>query len=309
MKKFFRATALAVVAALALGTASACATVSAPDQIGLYYKLGPMDGNHFDHCFGSDTNYTWNNEVFYLPANLRTWNIAPDSTDSTAPIVVNAKPEENQPSGVQVSLWTQTNFTLNTDCGADMKDPNSPIVRWWDTIGRRYQANTDEGWKRMLQNTIVTALETSSRSVARDYTADVLVSNIQREEIQQRISTLFQGEIKRLVGGEYFCSPTYSPGGECGEVQVLLKDVDYTNASIQAARDEKQAAIERAAAAVAEAEGKVQAAEAVGDLYNNPAWIELELAKTKLAQVQACAASASCTIVIGSDGGVIVGSR
>ena len=162
----------------------------------------------------------------------------------------------------------------------------------------------------MLSNTIVTALETSSRSVVRSYTADDLVSGQKREEVQQKIATLFQSEIKRVVGGEYFCSPAFDRhNGQCGEVQILLKDVDYANPNIQAARDEKQAAVEKATALVAEAQGKVDAANKTGTLYNNPAWVELEKAKLQLQMVQECAKNQNCTIVLGADGGVNINPR
>jgi hypothetical protein len=269
---------------------------------------GPSDGNHFGHCYepGSSTDYVWNNETVLLPASLRTWNMAAEGGDTTQPITVNSAPESGQPSGVQVNLWMQTNFTLNTNCDGGA---SSPVVQFWEKVGRRYQANTDEGWKTMLQNTIVTALETSSRSVVRGYTADVLVSGTAREEVQDQIAALFQTEIRRVVGGEYFCSPTYDRhGGECGEVEVLLKDVDFSNPAIQQARDEKQAAIEAAAALVAEAQGKVEAAAKTGELYNTAAWVELEKARLQLEAVKACAANPNCTVVLGGDG-TIVGTR
>ena len=70
-----------------------------------------------------------------LPNSLRTWNIAPQGTpgaDSNAAIVVNSKPEADQPSGVQVSLWMQTNFALNTYCGANNRDHNAPLPQFWE---------------------------------------------------------------------------------------------------------------------------------------------------------------------------------
>lgn len=306
--------ALSVVLA---GVTAGCSEIAPPDEVGLYYMKGQIDGYHFDHCFdpGSTDKWIANNEVIKLPNSLRTWNIAPNGTpgaDSNTPIVVNAAPEKDQPSGPQVSLWTQTNFSLNTFCGKDNNDKNSPIVQFWEKIGRRYGADNDTGWKKMLSNTIVTALETSARSVVREYTADVLVSGTKREEVQTKISALFQTEIKRVVGGDFFCSPTFDRKTAelvCGEVQVLLKDVDYTNVDIQKARDEKQAAVERAAAQVAEAQGKVQAAAAQDKLYQNKAWIELELAKLKLQQVQACSANPNCTVILGADNGVIVNTK
>lgn len=303
--------------ALLAGGLAACSSIAPPDEVGLYYMEGPSDGYKFDHCFdpGSTTDAEWNNSIVLLPNSLRTWNIAPkgaEGADSNTPIVVNAAPEEGQPSGVQVSLWMQTNFALNTFCGKDDNDASSPIVQFWERVGRRYKADTDAGWADMLSNTIVTALETSARSVTRGYTADVLVSGQKREEVQSKIATLFQAEIKRVSGGEFFCSPTFdrkAPTPACGDVQVLLKDVDYSNPAIQAARDEKQAAVEKAAAAVAEAQGKVDAAAKIGSLYNNPHWVQLQQAQYQLLEVQACAANPNCTIVIGGNGAIITQNK
>lgn len=296
----------ATAAVLAVGSLAACSEIAPPDEVGLYYLEGPDDGFKFDHCYdpGSTTDAVWNNSVVLLPASLRTWNIAPPGTpgaDSNTPIIVNSKPEDGQPSGVQVSLWTQTNFSLNTYCGAEGKDAASPMVQFWEKIGRRYAADTPDGWKAMLSATIVTALETSARSVVRGYTADSLVSGQTREQVQSEIATLFQSEIKRVVGGDFYCSPTFdrkSPDHTCGEVGVLLKDVDYTNPDIQTARDAQQAAVLRAAAAVAEAQGKVDAANKLGQLYNNAAWVELQKAQLQLDAVKACAANPNCTIVM-----------
>jgi hypothetical protein len=316
-----RAVTLVILAGLGLGV-TACSEIAPPDEVGLYYMEGQSDGYKFDHCYdpGTTDDAIWNNSVMLLPNSLRTWNIAPKGTpgaDSNSAIVVNAAPEDGQPSGVQVALWSQTNFALNTFCGPENNDKNSPIVQFWEKIGRRYYVadNTNghtQWWQNMLNATIVTALETSSRSVVRGYTADVLVSGAKREEVQSKISALFQTEIKRVVGGDYFCAPTFdrkAPTPTCGEVQILLKDVDYANPAIQAARDEKQAAVERATAQVAEAEGKVKAAEKTQSLYNNAAWVQLELAKTQLEMVKACAANPNCTIVLGADGNVVVGKK
>lgn len=316
MKKNKRLAGVVLAGLLLVGGLSACSEIAPPDAVGLYYMEGPSDGYKFDHCYnpGATTDYVWNNSTVLLPASLRTWKISEDSTDSNKPIQVPSAPQAEQPGGVMMNIWTQTNFVLNTRCGADSKDPNSPIVQFWEKIGRRYQANTDPGWKNMLENTIVTALTTVTANVVREYQADELVSGVVKEEIQQKISRLFTPELKRLVGGDYFCGPTFSRESDaCPPVEVLLLPVDYANPSIQQARDEKQAAIERAAAEVAaaqgkaaaqvaEAQGKLDAANKLAQLLSNPAWLEYQ----RILAMQECAANANCTIVAGADG-VIVG--
>lgn len=299
--------ALLVVAMLA--TTAGCSTLAPPDQVGLFYYKGEFDGNKFHHCVkpGSSDEWEANNEVYWVPGNVRTWNIAKTGGDTATPITVAAKPENNQPSGVQVNVYPQTNLTLNTYCGDDNKDANSPLVQWWEKYGRRYEANTEEGWKRMLQNTVVTALETATRNVVRGYSADLLVAGTILPEVQQRIAAEFAIELKRVVGRDYFCGPTFDRlKADCPPVEVIVKDVDYTDPGIQEARNAKQKALEIAAAQVAEAEGKVRAAAAQKELYTNEAWLRLQELQMQLDAVKACAPAAGCTVVIGVNGSILV---
>lgn len=296
------------LAALLLFTVSvglaACATAP-PDYVGLYYMEGSSDGYHFDHCFepGVSDSWTANNSYVLLPTNLRTWNIAPEGGDTNRAIVVASKPETNQPSGVQVNVWAQVSLMLNTNCEGGK---TSTIVQFWEKIGRRYQADNDAGWKNMLLNTVVPALEKSVRVVVRNYAADPLVAGTNLPEIQEAIGKEFSTELERVTGGPYFCGPTFNRATKnCPQVQVLVKDVDYTDPGIQQARNEKQQALERATALVAEAEGKLRAANAQNALYDNPAWVQLEKAKIQLEIAKACGQNPNCHMVMGADGTII----
>jgi len=298
--------ALAAMGALLfLATVTACAEIAEPDIVGLYYMEGQSDGYKFDHCIdpGKSDDVLWNNSVVWLPNNLRTWNIAPEGGDTSRPITVASKPEANQPSGVQVNIWSQVNLMLNTNC-ADKG--NSPIVQFWEKIGRRYGADDDAGWKTMLLNTVVPALEKSTRVVVRNYSADPLVAGTSLPEIQEAIAREFSTELKRVTGGEFFCGPEFNRATTaCPPVQVLVKDVDYTDPGIQQARNDKQKALEQAAARVAAAQGEVDAAAKQRELYNNPAWVQLEKAKIQLEIAKACGQNPNCHMVMGSDGTII----
>lgn len=298
--------------------ATGCSTIAEPDKVGLYYMEGPSDGYKFDKCIdpGSTGPAEWNNSVVYLPTSLRTWNIAPDGGDTGAAVVVSTQPEPNQPSGVQVKVWSTTNFFLNTYC-----DKSGGVAKqFWENIGRRYKADTDDGWRNMLVQILVPALEKATQDVVRSYTADALVGNVGgiRAEAQDKISSQFTSELKRLAGGDYFCGPGFNRGKpECPEIELLIRDVDYADPGIQDARNAKQKAIELAAAKVAEAEGNAKAAVAQaqgevdaaakrGTLYENKAWVQLQLAEKQLEAIKACAASDKCTIIVGSNGNLIL---
>jgi hypothetical protein len=62
-----------------------------------------------------------------------------------------------------------------------------------------------------------------------------------------------------------------------------------------------------AAALVAEAQGKRDAANAVGALYNSPGWVALQKQiVASQALVDACKAAKECRLVVGPDGTVIM---
>jgi hypothetical protein len=309
--------AVSVIAALTL---TGCSSIAEPNKVGLYYAQGSIDGNHFDHCIdpGTAGSYPINDEVIWINADLRTWNIAASGGDTNTPITVTSKPDptNGQPSGVQVNVWTTTNFHLNTSCKGG-KD--SPLARWWNDIGRRYEADTDKGWIAMLQNTLVPALERADKSVIRNYSDADLVSGVVFDRVQQEISTVFQTELKRVVGGEYFCGPTFDRAKNpdvCPAVEVLVKDIDYTDPAIQDARNKKKVAVENAAAqvaaakgkadaAVAEAQGQVDAANKVRGLYGNAAWLKLQVMELNLQIAEACGKNPNCHMIMGTNGQII----
>ena len=169
------------------------------------------------------------------------------------PITVASKPEPNQPSGVQVNVWSQTNLMLNTACS----DGNSVLVQWWERMGRRYEADTTEGWREMLLNTVVPALEKAEAGrAARLQRGCAGCRDRLAGGAGEGVGTVRQ-EVKRLTGGDFFCGPTFSRGSNsCPPVEVLIKDVDYTDPGIQQARNDKQKAIEQASALVAEARAR-----------------------------------------------------
>lgn len=318
MTKRLRATVTAGIVAMGLVALTGCSTVAEPDRVGLYYMEGPSDGYKFKECIepGKTGSAEWNNSVVYLPTSLRTWNIAASGGDSSEATTVSTQPEPNQPSGVQVKVWSTTNFYLNTYC-----DKKGGVAKdWWEKIGRRYAADTDAGWVNMLKAILLPVLDKSVQDVIRSYGADALVGNVGgvRAEAQDKISTLFTTELKRSAGGDFFCGPSFDRSKpECPEIEIIVKDVDYADAGIQEARNSKQKAIELAAAKVAEAEGnaKAQVAQAQGELdaankrgtlYENKAWVQLQLAEKQLQAIQACAQSDKCTIVVGSNGNLIL---
>jgi len=316
--------------ALGLG---ACSTTSEPDKVGLYYMEGPSDGYQFGECIqpGKTGSPEWNNSVVYLPTSLRTW-VIDDMPDPTDPLnksviapgadsgnvtVVSAKPEKDQPSGVQVKISTKTSFYLNTFCDKS----GGKAKEFWEKIGRRYFADTDKGWKDMLEAEMTPIQNTIIKDVSRNYSADPFIANANGEqnEAQKTISERLAVEFNRLAGGQFFCGPTFNRASDtCPALEMLIIGVEYADRGIQAARNEKQKAVELAAAKlaeaqgiaaalVAEAQGKRDAANAVGALYNSPGWVALQKQiEAGKALIEACKQAKECRLIVGADGTLIM---
>ena len=326
-------TALSVAAAMVL---AGCSTVADPDAVGLFYQKGTSDGYKFLKCVNpgetgpSETElFGDNDELIQLPINARTWTIngmqvlGPDGktmiwapvpgADSGDEIVVSAKPEENQPSGVQIRVATKTSFRLNTFC-----DSNGGVVReFWEKIGRRYYvADPVNWWRNMLQAELVPTQQAVIKEIARSYSADPFIANLDGVQgaAQTAISQRLAAEFNRVAGGNFFCGPTFNRASkDCPGLELLILGVEYADAGIQAARNEKVRAIELAAAAletakgqanalVEEAKGKKNAAAEVANLYNSPGWVSLQLQILQLEAVKACAGNANCQMMIGGNG-------
>jgi hypothetical protein len=309
----FRVLALAVAGvALLLGSA-ACTITPQPDEIKLHYHGGPLEGNSFDRVvLPGDSAGNWNvaDTTIGLPTSLRTWNIAPGSADQDAPIVAPAK------DNVPVAVWLQVNMLLNTNTDDAEGFPGGTLREFWEVIGRRYKADTEGGWLDMMAVTVVPALTKAVTDTVRAYDSEPLVYNTDGvySEVQPEIGRRFQAELERLSGGDFFCGTSFVPdwrdgGGECPNVELILTNVDFANADIQAARDQRAVAEEEAAAALVEAQGHTAAQDELNQALADPAYLEYLIAQMQLQAAQACAQGANCTVIVGGGVNPVVPTR
>lgn len=295
-----RTVALAIVGLVVLLGSAACAITPQPDEIVLHYKGGPFNGNKFDRVIDPGTresNVTVADTDVSLPTSLRTWNIAADDgADQKDPIVVPTS------DGVLVHVWLQANFVLNSNY-TDIDDFDGGTIRkFWEEIGRRYKADTDKGWRAMMLVTVVPALEKATTDTVRAYEADPLVYNTDGiyTEVQEDIGDRFLDNLVRLSGGDFFCGPTFVRGsGECPDPELILRDVDFANPEIQAARDQRRTEQELAQARLEEAQGHLEAQERLNSALADPQYLDYLKAQMQLEAAKACAQSETCTFISG----------
>lgn len=367
-RKIFRVAGLIAVGVLATSSLAACGTPAAPDYLLVRYdKKVNGGGLSFKQCVqpSKKAGSTYNDQNFAMPVSLRTWNIRPEGGDTATPVQTGTKRRSvpgdkvgaTQP-GPDVNVYTKTEFYLNTDCGKAnaeglSTDKNSPIVRFWENTGRRYgvagegeSAFSDEGWKRMLLNTLVPAEEKAVRSSSRNFDADDLDGNTSGvwAQMEQQMANAFIAELQASIGGgDYFCGPQYrrdpvtgqpmivtwnetapdpsKPGqfiqvpksGTCPPVRISITDVSFSDSGVAAARAKVSAAQLNKQAADIDAQSKVDVANKLKEAGAEGAAVQAqqndllkEQEHTK--QVEACAKNPNCTVIVGN-AGVNVGAK
>lgn len=230
MNKTIRRGGIFLALAAVVVTLTACSTYAAPDQIILYYKAGTGDQRQFGECIqpGQSGSYPVDDEIYALPTSLRTWNIRPKGGDTADPIASGTLPETVngavQP-GPEVVVYATADFYLNSDCKAGAK---SPIVRFWESTGRRYGISADgtgedgdggfsqANFNRMLLNTLVPAEETALRQETRKYDADALDANTNNvwTTMERNLAPTFQQALEDKLGGKYFCGTGFAGGAK-----------------------------------------------------------------------------------------------
>lgn len=323
-KKVICRVGIASLLACGLGL-TACTVTPEPDVMVLRYTGGSFDGSHFKGCIdgGSKGDGTVNDTDITLMTSERTWNITKDNSgDSKDPIEASTKPDAKGNPGPKVKVWLKSDFFLNTTCdtnGDGKGDKNSPVVKWWETVGRRYEADVnpdespaqqskDSGWVNSLKANLVPSELRAIQDSARLYTADDLNTGANNSwanmetEIEKRLSTDLN------VNGSFYCGPGYdrTKPNNCPPIRVTITDVDYSDQEVANAREAVYAAELNAKKKLIEAQAEVDKSVILSKAAKDPNYMRLKELENQLAIAQACASNPNCTIIQGANASVTV---
>jgi hypothetical protein len=346
MKRLTRGLAAAgMVVGLALATAG-CSTRAGYDEVVLYYKAGVGDNRTFQECInpGKAGDYPLDDEVYSIPTSLRTWNIRREGGDTDKAIDTGTKFGPDGQPGPHVITYASADFFINTDC---RDSQNSPIVKFWESLGRRYGISDDgengfkiDKFRTLLLNTIVPAEEKALAEGTRFYTADELDSNAngQRAEMERRMAPLFAAELRAKLGGDFFCGIGYNRGvavewsewvsdgvddkgapkvheekrqGSCPPVRISITDVDFADQGIAQARANVYKSEQEAKAKLIAAQAELDQARILGQAASNDAYLKYKAIQAQASAAEACKSNPSCTVIIDGSGraGVNVANR
>lgn len=279
------------------------------DKIALHYSGGPLEGQHFEKVVAPGTSarfYGLLEDLYELPATQRNYIMSknPGERDRRRAEFVGAPTRDNV-----VTEWeSATYFKLNT---------HGPVARqFFEQICLKYgctDLSPGGGWDAMLADTFRQQIVAAIQAEARRYSAEEIYSN--RDvllTIQSGVGASLKQRVNDVLGGEFFCGPTYTASrpAECPEFSFVIKEVtlpqdlrDQYHANRAAALGVDRARSEAAQKRV-EAEGEAAKQNALR------AASELTPAQLAYMRVQAeleCARRPECVLIAGnSPGGVLV---
>ncbi|MGI8793524.1 MAG: SPFH domain-containing protein [Acidimicrobiales bacterium] len=274
------------------------------DRLGLHYTGGPIEGQKFVKIVdpGSGQQFLGlQDQLVLLPVTQRDYIAGASANVDGPPIIAPAK------GGVEMQFEIGAYFTLNT----------SPDVvrRFYERVCIKFQCTSENGWDRMLENNFRKPIEQAVQQSIRGYTVDELYAGQAREatteeevvsllvQVQDEIASDLKDNINSILGGDYFCGPTFERENpsDCPDFQFQIVKAVPTNQSVIEAFAENAASQQRvitaqnqASSEVAVAEGQRRAQEALAGIYSDPAYV----AYLQALAMQECAKNSNCTLVI-----------
>lgn len=272
------------------------------DKIGLSYGGGLFEGRHFQGTVqpGSGLRFIgWYDKFFEYPTTQRNYIISrtEGEGDRGVPDAILAPSSDR----VEVSFEVATFFKLNTN----------KIKEFHETIGLKYHAWEDKGWDNMLRDYFRQPIQTTLQEISRKYPVEKLYADgAVKAEIEATFGQQLKDTINRLVGGEFFCGPTFTGGAECPNFSFAVKNIDVpadvknvfrANQTSAAAIRTKENEVQQGRL---EAERKRIEQEELKSSYTDPGYLAYLNAQARLE----CARnqSGSCVLVEGSGSGVNV---
>lgn len=321
--KRFILSLLLVLGALLISTTACSAQVQA-QSLGLRYNVGSLEGDKFDKVVepGSGGNSVVNDKIYQLPLDQRTYNACSGGAEQgcDAPEITVATKDQ-----IVVDFALASAFKLNTRTDDITNYPGGTARKFLEEVCRKTNCiNPDNpadtrGWDLLLKERYRPALEAAFKDIARQFTGDDLVYNNPvpvlgetgtakpaLEQVAQQVGPLFLKYLEGLVGGKYFCGPSFDrkiPSKGCPPIQLLVRAADFNDSEVKRARQQVKIAKDRAAAAKLEADGAVAARKAFGSAR---AYTDYLMAQAALE----CAKRADkCTLVISSGVPISVSPR
>ncbi len=285
-----------------------CSASTGVDKIGLYYDGGPIEGNKFNRIVDPGAGAQllgWSDKIVSLPVSVRNYVVSldPNEGDEQKADSIEAVTRDQ----IRVHWELTVNFKLNTRTDDVPGYKGGTLRRFYEQVCKRYHCDDDgEGWDQMLRYSFRRSLEVVLQQFTGQYNAlDLRNNNELRSAIQKEIAAGLKTTVKKQLGGEYFCGPSFDwrNPDHCPNLEFILKAPQVPSGIAEQLERNKQSsqAVEQAQNEAkqkeARAQGELLARNAAQAAFSDPAYIEY----LKAQAMQECARR-GCTMVFGGAG-------
>jgi regulator of protease activity HflC (stomatin/prohibitin superfamily) len=228
---------LVVIVLLAFGPAFASALKKTPrNMIGISYGGGPFEAAKFQRVVnpGSSLFFNgWFDPLYLYPFDQQNYIISKQvGVGATQQVDSVVAPTSDR---VQLEYQVAVYFKLDTDRLRDFHEQ----------LGLKYKAYTSSGWNSLIQDTFRQQIENSLQEETRRYDVGQLYGNAQRlVALQTAVQKTLSDRLKAALGDQYFCAPTFRPGGRCDDPTFVVKKIDVPKSVVSAFENNRTSQIQ-----------------------------------------------------------------
>jgi regulator of protease activity HflC (stomatin/prohibitin superfamily) len=136
---------------------------------------------------------------------------------------------------VQVTYQVAVYFKLNTD----------RLRGFHEQLGLRYEAYTTDGWNDLIRDTFRQQIENALQEETRQVDVADLIGNADLlVQLQDNVQAKLSQRLEDALGQQFFCAPTFEPGGDCGDPAFVIKRVDVPTSVAKAFEDVRTSEIQ-----------------------------------------------------------------
>ena len=207
-----------LVALLALVPTLASGLKKTPrDKVGISYGGGPFEGVKYQKIVEPGSALYFNgffDPLYLYPADQQNYIISKKPAEGSQAVESVKAPSKDR---VLVDFQVAVYFKLNTDL----------LRQFHEQLGLKYDAFTSDGWNRLLGDTFRQQIENALQEETRRSDVSDLYGDAELlVAIQERVQATLGRRLTEALGDQFFCAPTFQPGGECEDPTFFVKAIE-----------------------------------------------------------------------------------
>jgi hypothetical protein len=181
------------LAALSIVMTSACSITTDTDEVGLDYDYDMFSGTtSIEGCVmpGQRAWQDLNDMGVAYPASQRTFRFATTEGSESGPITVTSK------DPLDLGVEGVATFDLNRDCKV--------LKEFHERIGKKYAAETADGWNAMLKDYVRQPVERALDAASKEYDWRNLYSGKDKQAWETKVAALATQFVGEQAGAAFF---------------------------------------------------------------------------------------------------------